>query len=280
MFNCIRTGTIEMCELFALSATEPVDIKLSLGELARHGGETDIHADGWGVAFLEGRDVRLIREPLAAASSPWVRCLQDHAIQSDTVIAHVRHATRGAIALANTQPFVRELGGRMHVFAHNGHLGDAVLSKDVRRQRFQPVGETDSEAAFCLLMERLSTSIDPETSDVSDHTLTTFATFAYEMRDHGPANIIYASDGRLLVHADRRTQRPGVIEPPGLWMLQRQCGPDFHSTFAGAGVTVEGRALAALLIASVPLTSELWQPLDRGTVLELRNGRIVTQRTV
>lgn len=269
-----------MCELFALSATEPVDIKLSLGELARHGGETDIHADGWGVALLEGRDVRLIREPLAAASSPWVRCLQDHAIQSDTVIAHIRHATRGAIVLANTQPFVRELGGRMHVFAHNDHFGDEMLTEDVRGQRFQPVGETDSEAAFCLLIERFSASTDPETGDVSDCALATFAAFAHEMRDHGPANIFYASDGRLLVHADRRTQRPGVIEPPGLWILQRQCGPDFHSAFAGAGVSVEGRARAALLIASVPLTSEPWQPLDRGTVLELRNGRIVTQRTI
>jgi len=256
-----------MCELFALSATEPVDIKLSLGELARHGGETNIHADGWGVAFLDGRDVRLIREPLAAASSPWVRCLQEHAIQSDTVIAHVRHATRGAIARANTQPFVRELGGRMHVFAHNGHLGDEILTEDLRGQRFQPVGETDSEAAFCLLMERLSASIDPETSNLSDRTLATFAAFAREMRDHGPANIIYASDGRLLVHADRRTQRPGVIEPPGLWMLQRQCGANSDPMFAGAGVNIEGRAPAVLLFASVPLTREPWQPLDRGTVL-------------
>ena len=100
------------------------------------------------------------------------------------------------------------------------------------------------------------------------------------MRDHDPANIIYASDGRLLVHADRRIQRPGVIEPPGLWMLQRQCGAKLDSMFAGEGVNVEGRALSVLLIASVSLTREPWQPLDRGTVLELRKGRIVTQRAV
>ena len=74
-----------MCELFALSASAPVEIKLSPAELARHGGQTGIHADGWGVAFLEGRDVRLIREPSAAAFSPWVQCLQDHPIQSNTV---------------------------------------------------------------------------------------------------------------------------------------------------------------------------------------------------
>jgi glutamine amidotransferase len=100
------------------------------------------------------------------------------------------------------------------------------------------------------------------------------------MRNHGPANIIYASDGRLLIHADRRTQSPGVIEPPGLWLLQRQCCPELQSTDAGGGVSIAGAALHVALIASVPLTGEAWQPLDRGTVLELRKGRIVSRRVV
>jgi hypothetical protein len=34
------------------------------------------------------------------------------------------------------------------------------------------------------------------------------------------------------------------------------------------------------LIASVPLIGEAWQPLDRGTVIELRKGRIVSRRVV
>ena len=76
-----------MCELFALSASEPVDIKLSLAELARHGGATGIHADGWGVAFLDGRDAHVFREPAAAARSPWIECLQSHAVRSSTVVA-------------------------------------------------------------------------------------------------------------------------------------------------------------------------------------------------
>ena len=267
-----------MCELFALSASAPVEIKLSLAELARHGGQTGIHSDGWGVAFLEGRDVRLIREPTAAAFSPWVQCLQDHPVQSDTVIAHIRHATRGAIELANTQPFVRELGGRVHIFAHNGYLDDAVLSNKVSRQRFQPIGNTDSEAAFCLLLERVAANSGA--SERPDRNFAIFAAFAREMRDHGPANIIYASDGHLLVYADRRTQRPGVIEPPGLWMLQRQCSANAESTFAGAGVSVAGTAVSVVLIASVPLTSEPWQPLERGTAIEVRNGHVVTQPCV
>jgi predicted glutamine amidotransferase len=117
-----------MCELFALSASAAVDIKFSLAELARDGGDTGIHTDGWGVAFLKGRDVRPFREPVAAATSPWVQCLQTHALHSETVVAHIRHAMQGGISLANTQPFVRELGGRMHVFAHNGNISWACVA--------------------------------------------------------------------------------------------------------------------------------------------------------
>jgi predicted glutamine amidotransferase len=264
-----------MCEVFALSASAPVDIKLSLAELARHGGDTGIHADGWGVGFSAGRDAAIFREPQAAAFSPWVRCLQNHPTRSDTVIAHIRHATRGAISLANTQPFVRELGGQAYIFAHNGHLGDAVLSISTPSDRFTPIGETDSEAAFCGLMDDFAAIAELDIDNSTDRDLSVFAAFTRRMRDLGPANIILAVNGRLLVHADRRTQRTGAIEPPGLWMLQRSCSVAPAGEFAGGGVHLEGNALNVVLIASVPLTTEPWQPLERGAVLVLERGRII-----
>lgn len=262
-----------MCELLALNASAPVDIKLSLGELARHGGETGTLADGWGVAFLDGRDVRLFREPQAAASSPWVRCLQDHPVRSDTVIAHVRHATQGAISLANTQPFVRELHGRAHVFAHNGHLGDRVRDEGTASGRFMPIGETDSEVAFCRFLQALSAS-RIAIGDASAM-LSTFTSFARQMRALGPANMILAVDGHLLVHADRRTQRPGVIEPPGLWILRRSCTGEDEERITGAGIDVSHSALHVVLVASVPLTDEPWQPIERGCTLAITRGRVI-----
>ena len=42
---------------------------------------------------------------------------------------------------------------------------------------------------------------------------------------------------------------------------------------------VEGAALDVVLIASVPLTTEIW-PLERGTVLKLQSGRVVAQQVV
>ena len=111
-----------MCELFALSARWPATVALSFEAFSKRGGDTAHHADGWGVAFYEGRDARLVREPAPASSSACVRLLQDHPPRSNLVLSHIRRATRGGISLANTQPFARELGGQLHVFAHNGDL--------------------------------------------------------------------------------------------------------------------------------------------------------------
>ena len=62
-------------------------------------------------------------------------------------------------------------------------------------------------------------------------------------------------------------------------MLRRQCHLELGSEIAGAGVLVEGAALDVVLIASVPLTTEIW-PLERGTVLKLQSGRVVAQQVV
>jgi predicted glutamine amidotransferase len=54
--------------------------------------------------------------------------------------------------MKNCQPFVRELGGRVHVFAHNGDLDIGALRAKLPLGGFRPVGDTDSEYAFCALL--------------------------------------------------------------------------------------------------------------------------------
>ena len=111
-----------MCELLRMSSNIPATLSLSLMKLAEHGGLSGPHKDGWGVAYYEGPDVRVIKEAEAAAESEWVRFLKQHDIRSPIVIAHTRRATMGARSYRSTQPFARELAGRMHIFAHNGWL--------------------------------------------------------------------------------------------------------------------------------------------------------------
>lgn len=141
-----------MCELLGMECNVPTDIVFSFSGLALRGGLKGPHADGWGLALYEGRAVRTFLEPAAAARSPLAQYVRENPIKTLLAVAHVRKRTRGKVSLENTHPFVRELWGRSFVFAHNGTL------RDVRRHRlgrFRPIGTTDSEHAFCVLLDRL-----------------------------------------------------------------------------------------------------------------------------
>ena len=67
-----------MCELFALFSRIPTTVGFTLERLARRGGIEGPHRDGWGVAFYDGTDVFLLREPRAAAESDLVRYIEQH----------------------------------------------------------------------------------------------------------------------------------------------------------------------------------------------------------
>lgn len=260
-----------MCELFALSSRLPTTVDISLEALSRHGGLTGPHKDGWGIAYYEELDVRLIRDTTAAADSHWVRFLGHHPIHSTLVISHIRRATLGETTLANTQPLIRELGGRMHVFAHNGHL-DGIWSRPELKPGFhRPVGNTDSEYAFCALLARLEQVWLAEGAPADVERIRIVEDFARDLRPLGPANFLY-SDGELLIaHGHRRTQETGIIEPPGLWTIQRQCpatGEGFHTE----GVAIAAAAQEVMLLASVPLTREDWRPLGEGEILAVRRA--------
>ena len=141
-----------MCELLGMECNVPTDIVFSFSGLALRGGHKGPHADGWGLALYEGKAARTFLEPHAASSSPLASYVKNNPIKTLLAIAHVRKKTRGRVALENTHPFVRELWGRHFVFAHNGTI------KGVQKfelGRFQPIGDTDSEIAFCALLHKL-----------------------------------------------------------------------------------------------------------------------------
>jgi predicted glutamine amidotransferase len=142
-----------MCELLGMECNVPTDIVFSFTGLRQRGGRTGPHGDGFGLAFYEGKATRVFLDPAAAAESQLARFLADNPIKTLLAIGHIRKRTRGPTTLANTHPFVRELWGRHWVFAHNGTL------RAVRRHklgRFAPIGNTDSEHAYCVMLDRLS----------------------------------------------------------------------------------------------------------------------------
>ncbi|MGE5130091.1 MAG: class II glutamine amidotransferase [Sphingomonadaceae bacterium] len=268
-----------MCELFAMSSRLDADVNLSLEEFSRHGGLAGPHKDGWGIAYYAERDVRLFKDTRPAADSACVRFIRDNAFASSLVLSHIRRATQGALALRNCQPFVRELGGAMHVFAHNGHLAPKRLRARFAAGTFRPVGETDSEYAFCELLERMrrlwrgARGVPPLAKR-----LALVTRFARDMRALGPANFLYADGDALFAHGDRRSQPDGRVRAPGLWLLARRCRAGEGSLVAeGLSIgSASGEEQHVALAASVPLTDEPgWRPLDQGELIAARRGKLI-----
>lgn len=262
-----------MCELFGLCSRRPSTISFSLERLSRHGGVVGPHRDGWGVGLYEGPDLNLIREPNAAAESALIRFIERHSPPSTLVLSHIRKASRGALALRNTQPFCRELGGRMHGFAHNGDLPGVETDARFTPRHHRPVGETDSEYAFCALLARLEPLWGQASPALNDR-IRVIAEFAAQLRELGPANFLYADGEYLFAHSDRRYQADHSVRPPGLHRLIRAGA---EGTLSGGGVKVGGAPQEVVLLASVPLTDELWEPLGRGALVATTAGREVAR---
>lgn len=246
-----------MCELFAMSSHLPTDARASLETFARRGGALGPHADGWGLAYYADEDVRLVKDAEPASSSECLRFIRKHPFASATVVSHIRKATQGRLAMKNCQPFARELGGRMHVFAHNGDLAIERLRGLMPLGRFRPIGDTDSEHAFCALLERY-----PAAAALGER-VASVARFASALRSLGPANFLYSDGEALFIHGHRRRPRAAApAVPPGLHLLRRSCLPRQE----------------VVLAASVPLTGEPgWEPLDEGELVVAVRGRVVSR---
>ena len=139
-----------MCQLLGMNGNTPTDIVFSFTGFSTRAEE---HKDGFGIAFFEGAGVRLLVDAQSARTSAVADMVRRFPIRSTNVIAHIRKATQGRVALENTHPFSRELWGRYWVFAHNGDLQNFAPRLHAS---FRPVGNTDSEAAFCWLMQELA----------------------------------------------------------------------------------------------------------------------------
>ncbi len=260
-----------MCELFALSAKYPCHIKLSLAQFVEQAGSRNV--DGWGLANMDGNDAYIYREPVSAQQSLLAHFLAKEGINGNTILSHVRHCTVGDVRLANTHPFSREWEGQVHLFAFNGDVPE-VLDLYENKNRFQVMGNTDAEWAFCLLLERLI-----KTKNYDQNVIDIIHSFGCELANMGPCNFIYAVNDKIYAFASRR-RYPDDERPPGLWRVTRQCKePQTEVTTPGlqvdSGVEVDQQII---LCASIPFTDENWQPFSVNELICISRGQLVDIR--
>lgn len=263
-----------MCELLAISSRHPTTVSMSLDRFARNGSPDSDNRDGWGIAYYAEGDIRRFRDVGPAATSAWVKFVEQQEIHCTLFLAHIRHANVGVINLPNTHPFARELGGNMHTFAHNGFLENFEASGMFQQSRFQCLGSTDSEWAFCGLMEGLADTwlSEPDVPDINRR-LEVIDRFASRIRALGISNFVYSDGDALFAHADRRIQADGTVREPGLWIHQQRARDDIESV-SGGGIQVESPPQRIVMVASVPLTDDDWVPMSTGELVALRDGEI------
>lgn len=242
----------------------PTDIVFSFSGLRQRGGRTAHHADGWGLALYDGRAARIFREPTPAAESPLARFVSENPIKTLVAIGHVRKRTRGKTTLANTHPFVRELWGRHWVFAHNGTVRDA---KSLKLGRFQPIGNTDSERAYCHVLDGLRAEFRDYPSRPSDlHQAV--ADMAKRVGRTGTFNFLMSDSQHLFARCATKLAYIIRKAPFGRARLS-----DDDVTVDFAELTTPNDRVA--IVSTVPLTcDEAWTIGEPGDLWVFRGGKL------
>jgi predicted glutamine amidotransferase len=267
-----------MCQLLGMNCNTPTDVTFSFRGFAQRGGNTDQHADGWGIAFFEGetgaegasddKGLRHFVDHQAACDSPVAELISRYPIKSRNVIAHIRKATQGRVALENCHPFVRELWGRYWVFAHNGDLKD--FSPRLHAS-FRPVGSTDSEHAFCWIMQELAKSHAnvPSIAELS----ITLRELAAQIAPHGTFNFLLSNGLALWAHASSR------LDSNGLYYVERKF-PFAHATLRDEDVSVNfadhtrPTDRVAVVVTAPLTTNETWTAFAPGELKVFEGGAV------
>lgn len=251
-----------MCQLLGMNCNVPTDICFSFSGFQRRGGATDVHADGWGIAFFEGRGVRVFLDPQPSASSPIAELVRQYPIRSLNVVAHIRKATQGVVSLENTHPFQRELWGRYWVFAHNGNLPQFRPTLD---GSFLPVGNTDSEHIFCWLLQSLRARFG-DTAPDRDALFSALHDIILPVSELGIFNFLLSNGHCLFAHSSTELH---YIERRAPFDRAHLKDDDVSIDFST--VTTPNDRVA--VIATVPLTdNETWTPMPPGSLWLFHDG--------
>lgn len=295
-----------MCQLLGMNCATPTDFNFSFSGFRLRGGVTDKHSDGFGLSFYQGRGLRTFVDTLPAASSPLADMVSRFPIKTLNMIAHIRYATQGETCLANVHPFQRELWGCYFSFCHNGDIPKFSLKKSDKKEEdeeeeakgdnnsdclpllgkatvdniiYTPVGDTDSEAVFCAILNALKAEFDspPPLSVLYSRLQEICFEIVDGEEDTSIFNFLLACGQFTLFTFSWPGSRPNSDVWNGLYYTIRQppftraelIDMDYNIDFS----TVTTEADRVAVIATKPLTkNEVWVEIQKGELLMFDKG--------
>ncbi|UXH78646.1 class II glutamine amidotransferase [Roseateles amylovorans] len=245
-----------MCQLLGMNCNSDAAITFSFTGFAARGGRTAAHVDGWGMAFYERSGCRVFHDDQPASESPLAEFLSRYPIKSRIVIAHLRRATQGDVTIANCHPFQREWLGQTWLFANNG---DLTSFHPTLNGPYRPVGSTDSERAFCWLLQELRHRFADRQQPPAWHELAPHvAQLSEVIARHGNFNFLLTNGEALYTHCSSRLQ---VLQRRHPFPMARLVDCDMSLDLSA----MNGQNDRLVIVATDPLTTdEAWQPLATG----------------
>lgn len=258
-----------MCRLLGYCARDQAAVADLIGE---HGlgsliALSELHADGWGMAWYEdsagqASGTPVVRKSPLRADEPEFEKLARQPL-SDLGLLHLRWATPGlAVHDLNTHPFTY---GNI-AFAHNGavhpqHRLGEILPPDWEEQ---VAGTTESERYLLLIMSRLAGNGGDMVAAIAEATAQIERQFA-----PNSLNAILLTPSHLygIAWHDRD-------KVPAAKLRARGCEPDEIACYFDLSYLVTSEAV---VVASTGWDQDGWSRLPSGHVLVVERSRLATQ---
>lgn len=239
----------------------------------RDGPQKGEHTLGWGLGWYPGdsRAAIVLKDPAARDASALDQATHDwESFRSTVFFCKVRGAARGYTHL-ETQPFMRAFAARDWLFMHNGDLDKIALAASYtdRSIFLEPLGRTDSELAFCYLLNQISESGARALSEVDHHAL--FGWFK-ALDALGSADMVI-SDGHTVAafygtHSQSRLFYRRLSPPHD--------GPGWQGEAAEFSINHPRDTFrTAFVISSAPFDDEGWTAFRPGQLVIARAGDMI-----
>ncbi|OKY78534.1 MAG: putative glutamine amidotransferase [Candidatus Methanohalarchaeum thermophilum] len=224
--------------------------------------------DGWGLGYFPDNSVELIKEPVKAEESKLYSFFSNYQeTRSKIFITHLRGATVGELSHQNTHPFKRELNGNGYIFAHNGTLND-IKTKNLKR--YFPIGDTDSEYAFCYLLDQLK---DKLRNQYLKNNLGFLRNLFTEINKYGQFNCVISQGQYLFTYHDMKGYKglhyldPKQIKPN----LKEKTLPKEIKRYLKNLKKLKGKIIATKPI----LMKDKWKKFDKGEYTVIKKGKFI-----
>jgi transglutaminase-like putative cysteine protease/predicted glutamine amidotransferase len=234
--------------------------------------EGEVPPDGWGIGYYPGGEpaATVLKEPAPQQGSIRSELVKawEH-LESSVFLLHIRRATWGAVTDANTQPFLRTWGGRDWLFAHSGSLHHRLQIR--QNVPFEPVGSTDTELIFCVLMNRFAERGWKSLGEADPATLWEWLSL---VNDHGNLTSVLTDGHDLAIYSDR--------DSAGIYVWE-VLPPYDRMTFGDGELLVDlakrgVKSRKGVLVSSQPLDvnglPREWRAVPPGHLVLVRQGAV------